>query len=54
MVQRLRVCTSNAAGLGSILGQGTRSHVPQLMIPHGAQKILCAPTKTCCSQINMN
>ena len=26
----LRLCTPNAGGLGSIPGQGTRSHMPQL------------------------
>ena len=29
MVQRLRLCAPNAGGLGSIPGQGTRSHVQQ-------------------------
>ena len=29
-VQWLRVCTPNAGDLGSIPGQGTRSHIPQL------------------------
>ena len=36
---------SNAGGSGSIPGQGTKSHMPQL-------KTLCAATKTQCSQIN--
>ena len=35
----------NAGGLGSITGQGTRSHAPQLKIPH-------ATTETQRSQIN--
>ena len=44
VVQRLRLCTPNARGQGSIPGQGTRSHVwqlrvPQLKIPHAAVKI---------------
>ena len=30
VVQWLRLCTLNAGGLGSIPGQGTRSHMPQL------------------------
>ena len=30
MVQWLRLCTPSAGGLGSIPGQGTRSHMPQL------------------------
>ena len=33
MVQWLRLCAPNAGGLGSIPGQGTRSHMPQLKIP---------------------
>ena len=45
VVQGLRFQTPNAGGLGSIQGQGTRSHMPQL-------KILCATTKTHGSQIN--
>ena len=45
VVQGLRFQTPNAGGLGSIQGQGTRSHMPQL-------KILCAATKTHGSQIN--
>ena len=42
--QCLRLHTPNAAGLGSIPGQGTRSHLLQLKIPH-------APTRTQQSQI---
>ena len=30
MVQRLRLCTPNAGGLGSIPDQGARSHMLQL------------------------
>ena len=45
VVQWLRLHAPNARGLGSIPGQGTRSHMPQL-------KILHAATKTQCSQIN--
>ena len=30
VVQWLRLCTPKAEGLGSIPGQGTRSHIPQL------------------------
>ena len=41
----LRRHAPNAGGLGSILGWGTRSHMPQL-------KILNAANKTWCSQIN--
>ena len=31
MVQWLRLCASNAEGLGSMPGQGTRFHLPQIM-----------------------
>ena len=44
MVWRLRLCAPNAGGPGSIPGQGTRSHMPQL-------KILLATTKTQLSQV---
>ena len=44
VIQWLRLCTPDARGLGSIPGQGTRSHMPQL-------KILPAETETFCSQI---
>ena len=47
VVQWLTLCALNAGGPGSIPGQGTRSHMPQLKIPHTA-------TKTQCSQINKN
>ena len=40
-----KTCTPNAEGLGSLPGQGTRSHTPQV-------KILHATTKTRCSQTN--
>ena len=45
MVECLRLCARNAGGLGSIPGQGTRSHMPQL-------KILSAAAKTWHNQIN--
>ena len=45
-------CASNAGWLGSIPGQGTRSHRPQLRVCKPQLKILCAATKTWCSQIN--
>ena len=32
MVQWLRLGAPDAGGLGSILGQGTRSHMPQLRV----------------------
>ena len=44
-VQWLRLRTPNAGGPGVIPGQGTRSHTPQLNIPHAA-------TKTWCGQMN--
>ena len=45
MVQWPRLCALNAGGLGSIPGQGTETHMPQLKIPH-------ASAKTWHSQIN--
>ena len=56
VVQWLSLHTPNAGGLGSILGQGTRSHGLQLKTLHAKQrlKILCAVTKTWPSQININ
>ena len=58
MAQWLRLCIPNAEELGSIPGQGTRSHmlelrtcVMQLKILHVTMKILCSVTKTQCSQI---
>ena len=45
VVQWLRVCPPSAGDPDSVSGQGTRSHMPQL-------RILCAPTKTQCSQVN--
>ena len=38
LVQWLRLCTPNAGDLGSIPGQGTRSHMAQLKTPHAASK----------------
>ena len=38
VVQWLRVCTPNAGGLGSIPGQGTRSHMPRLKSPYATTK----------------
>ena len=66
VVQWLRLQAPNAAGPGSIPGQGTRSQMPQLRvcrpqikilhaatkIPHVAVKIPWATTKTWCSQKN--
>ena len=52
VVQWLRLPTPNAGGLGSIPGQGTRLHMPQLKIPHTTMKIPSAETKIQCSQIN--
>ena len=48
MVQQLRVHTPNTEGLGSIPGQGTRPHMPQLKIPHATVKMEdpCATTQT--------
>ena len=61
VVQWLTFLTPNAGSLGSIPGQGTRSHVLQLralmlqLKSHTRQqklKISRVPTKTWCSQIN--
>ena len=61
VVQWLRLHAANAGGLGSIPGQGTRSHMlqlrvhmPQLKIPHAAMKTKNPTTKTLHSQINTN
>ena len=45
MVQRPRLHASNAGGPGSIPGQGTRSHMPQLRVPMLQLKIPHAATK---------
>ena len=39
VVQWLRLHAPNAGDPGLIPGQGTRSHMPQLKIPHAATKI---------------
>ena len=53
MVQWLRCSTSNAGGLGSIPGLGTRTNMPQLSVPKLQLKVLHAATKTQHSQINI-
>ena len=52
VVQWLRLCAPNAGGLGSIPGQGTRSHMPQLRARMPQLKTPHAATKTRRSQIN--
>ena len=52
VVRWLRLRVASAGDPGSIPGQGTRPHMPQLKIPHAATKIPRAATKTRCSQIN--
>ena len=42
MVQWLRLCTPNAAGLSSIPGQGARYHLEQLKFPH-----VCSVVQPC-------
>ena len=42
MVQWLRLYTPNAEGSSSIPSQGTRSHMPQLKIPHTTIKTWCS------------
>ena len=58
VVQWLRLQAPNAGGLGSIAGQGSRSHMPQkrirMPVPKDPRlKIPCATTKTWNSQINI-
>ena len=45
LVQGLRLCAPNAGDLGSISGQGIRSHMPQLSVCMLQLKILHATTK---------
>ena len=45
MVQWLRFHTPNAGILGSIPGQGTRSHMPQLRGSHASAEDLAQPNK---------
>ena len=45
MVQWLKLCAPNAEGLGSIPGQGTRSHMLKLRVGMSQLKILGAATK---------
>ena len=54
MAQLLRLPAPNAGGLGSVPGQGTRSHKLQLRVhmPQRILKILHAATKTQHSQKN--
>ena len=53
VVYWLRLRAPQAGGLGSIPGQGTRSHIPQLRNPHTQLKILHAATKTQQSQTSI-
>ena len=55
VVQWLKLHAPDAGGPGSIPGQGSRSHLLQLKIPHLATKIEdpCTATKTQHSQINI-
>ena len=50
VVQWLRLQAPNAAGLGSVPGQGTRSHKPQLKSPHAPVKSPHTAAETRCSQ----
>ncbi|TEA25426.1 hypothetical protein DBR06_SOUSAS11710014, partial [Sousa chinensis] len=45
VVQWLRLHAPKAGGQGSIPGQGTRSHMPQLRVHTSQLKILHAATK---------
>ena len=53
VVQWLRLHTPNAGGLGSIPGQGTRAHMPQLSVPMRQLKVLPASIRTQLGQINI-
>ena len=46
MAQWLRLHSPNAGGLGSVLGQGSRSYMPQLRFITPQLKTPCAATKT--------
>ena len=48
----VKIHAPNAGGLGSISGQGTRSHMLQTGVHRPQLKILHAATKTQYSQIN--
>ena len=52
LVQWLRLHAPHAGGLGSIPGQGTRSHMPQLRVHTQQLKIPHTATKTQCRQMN--
>ena len=52
--QWLRLHAPNAGALGSIPGQGTRAHTPQLKFHMPQLKISPATTNTWHSQINKN
>ena len=57
VVQWLRFWAPTAEGTGSIFGQGTRSHMPQLrayMLQHATTKMLYATNENQHSQINKN
>ena len=54
LVQWLRLHARNAGALGSILGQGTRSHMLQVRVCMPRLQIPCAATKFQCSKINKN
>ena len=52
MNQQLRLCAPNTGGLGSIPGQGTRSHMSQLRARMPQLKDPSATTKTQHSKIH--
>ena len=54
MVQWLKLCSPNAGGLGSIPGQGTRSHMPKMGVRKLQLKEILGATRwikdeMCCS-----
>ena len=52
MVQWLRLCTPSAGGPSSIPGQGTRSHMTQIKIPHAVAKTWCSQINKCLKKYN--
>ena len=52
VVQWLRLRTPSAGGPSSIPGQGTRSHMPQIKIPHAVAKTRCSQINKCLKKYN--
>ena len=52
MVQWLRFHAPNAGGLGSIPGQGTRSHMPRLRVPVKEKVKVAQSCPTVCDPVD--